>query len=218
MTATALPRTLCVLLAIALLLWAAGCGSSAKNVERAGKTVGSMDSFTESLEAGKTQITTAIEAMNAIEGSADRIAAYKTFVKEIEKTEKAAERARKRANAMRKHGEAYFSTWLEKSAQISSDELRAISEARQEELSASFNTIKVAADKAKDHYDPFMEALYDIQLYLGNDLTDAGFTAIKPFQETATGNAGVVNGELDKIIEEVGKVKTVLTPAAGGGS
>ncbi len=202
---------LCVLVALS------GCASSGTpaGVKQAGKTAENMDKFVESLDEATAQIDQTIASMNAIEPAPDRVAALKTFNKDVATLESMADKARKRANAMRQRGDDYFATWTEQSAAFNNPELRALSEQRRQELQASFDEMRTLATEAKGHFETMMQNIYDIQLFLGNDLTPAALDAVSKYMEAATEESKGVNEALSAMIKEVGKVREMLSPGSG---
>jgi methyl-accepting chemotaxis protein len=194
-----------------------GCASSGttQGMKRAEKTAEGMDKFVESLNAAQAQIDQTVTSMNAIGPAADRVEALKTFNKDVATLESMADKARKRANAMRQRGAEYFETWLAQSQAISNPDLRAVADERRSKLEDHFAQIKASSDTVKDNFESMMENIYDIQLFLGTDLTDASVEAIKPYAKNATTHAQEVNQALGEMIEQVGEVRKLLEPGSG---
>lgn len=215
---TTKPHNLAIVLtATCMLLFTGGCASSKTTGQRqVGKTVESMDAFVQSMNNIQTQIDTMVSAMNAIETAPDRVAAYTTFIKELEQTESLADKVRKRANTMRKHRDAYFATWTSQTAEIADPDLRAVAEQRRAKLHASFEVITQASGLAKTSFESFMQNLYDIQVFIGNDLTDEGLAAVASYRKSATSSAESVKGAISTIVAEVDKVRQSVAPPVAG--
>jgi len=205
------------LVGLVLAVGVIGCASSGttEGMKRAEKTAVGMDKFVQSLHEAQAQIDQTIASMNAIEPAADHVEALKTFNKDVAGLESMADKARKRANAMRQRGAEYFETWLAQSQSISNPDLRAIAEQRRTKLEDHFDNLKASADLAKDNFESMMENIYDIQLFLGTDLTDASLEAVKPYADNANTHAQEVNEALGEMAEQVGEVRKLLQPGSG---
>ena len=151
-------------------------------------------------------------ALNQVVATAksDPRPAYETFRKELENTKRQAARVRKRANDMKKQGQAYFEAWEAEFEKVASPERRQRFEQRKEELAAQYERIEEYAQQVKADYDAFMQDLNDIQLVLGVDLTAKGIESIADDVTKTTKGAQKINSHIDKYIEILDQVAAEL--------
>jgi len=187
-----------LLVSIAL---AAGCAST--GYQKAGKTSNQMGDLKAELERGKAQIDATTAALNNLAKATDVHAAYKTYEKELKKTQEQAKRVDQRAHEMRKRGAEYFKKWEEQVAELGSDELRRRATERRDELTAAFKKISEASEALDEAYEPFMADLVDIENYLSADLTPQSIKLISDLLEQAAQEAAVVNQRVDDVIKQI---------------
>lgn len=153
---------------------------------------------TSSIRAANLQVKKTLESYNYIvEGKAqDPRAEYKKLVKDINKSLKARDDVRAKADSMQKAADSFFVDWEESMAGFNSDEMRAKSQGRMDDTKANYEKIFEAGNKAGDEFDGFIAALDDQVRFLGHDLNPSAIAEL-------TDEAAVLNGKADDFFKAI---------------
>lgn len=190
-----------------------GC-ESVVGYHRADIAVGHMNALRAELLSVKDQIAKTVPTLNQVVDSAnaDPRAAYETFKREFENTLKQSGRVRRRADEIKRQGQAYFSAWEAQFDKVANPETRDRFEKRKTELAAQYDKIEEYAQRVEADYDAFMQDLNDIQLVLGVDLTRKGIESIADLVTKATQDAKTIDGYLDQYVTILDEVTAELRP------
>ena len=193
-----------VMAAVLISTVGVGLAQSSSGHKKTDKLIYRAQQTTSSTRAANLQVKKTLESYNYIvEGKAqDPRAEYKKLVKDIDKSMKARDDVRVKADGMQKAADAFFLDWEESLAGYNSDEMRAKSQDRMAETKANYDKIFEAGATAGDEFETFIAALDDQVRFLGNDLNP---TAIADL----TDEAAALNGQADdffKAIDETIKV------------
>lgn len=204
-------RNLIVTTAVAVLaITTAGSGlAQSSGHKKTDKLIYRAQQTTSSIRAANLQVKKTLESYNYIvEGKAqDPRAEYKKLVKDIEKSQKAREDVRTKADHMQKAADAFFQDWEDSLAGFNSEEMRAKSEERMNETRANYDKIFEAGSKAGSDFATFIAALDDQVRYLGNDLNPTAIAGL-------TDEAAALNEKADdffKAIDETLQVAVSYT-------
>ena len=149
----------------------------------------------------------------AVTATTDPRKAYEHYSKAVEGVEKAADRAKKRAENMNAQGEEYFKTWEKQLSEVHNPEIRRLAEERKVKLRTTFDGIKTAAQDTKDYFPGFLADLKDLRTFLGNDLTVGGVDSAREIIQKTRKDGAKTQGALDGLIAELNSVAAALTPA-----
>ncbi len=175
-------------LAITLGVSLAGCASPGyKQADRAGS---SMAETTAALDRGIKQVDADLAALDSLVAARDGNLrpAYKKYSSQVDETEAAAEKGRKRVAALRERADEHFESWVKETESIANPELREAAGARRTQARQAFGALTDSLDQVKVAYDPFIADLRDIRTALGSDLTAAGVNAASPTISKAKSN------------------------------
>jgi chromosome segregation ATPase len=207
-----------VLLLIALAAGASsllvGCGTS-RGYKQADKTGEGIASFREEILNGKKAIDQTMAALSQIQASAatDPRKAFEDYSKAVANLESTAEKARKRAAAMREQGKAYFDAWEKQLAEVKNPEIQQMAQQRKQKLQTAFDNIKHVSEPLKQQFDPWMSDLKDLDKYLSSDLTVNGVDAAKPLFKKTLDGGKEVQKSMDALIAELNTISATLTAA-----
>jgi hypothetical protein len=123
----------------------------------------------DAIVAQTDSVIASLKSMTAV-APADRATAFKAYQKELDKTNKMYENAKKSAEAARKQRESYVKTWQKEAEKIQNPALKEASAARRAELTPMIEKIGGALQKAGADYVPMLQNLNDISSFLQMDL------------------------------------------------
>lgn len=175
-----------------------------------------MESVRGELQKVKLQIDTTLSALASVIAEAEGKPRpyFESFVKGIGELETQAATARKRAEEMRTHGQAYFDGWVKDLKAISSESVRDIASERIEDLKENYDEITTTTAKVGEAYQPFISHLTEVRKTLENDLTAKGIAQISgPAKQVDENGAAVkeaideLNEKLDQLVERISGTK-----------
>jgi chromosome segregation ATPase len=198
-------------LAVALSLGTlVGC-SSDKGRDRAQTAITSLkDTRTELADASK-QVDMTNAALDGLQApDADLTKQYSNYKTQVAKMEDQALSASNRAAAMRGRAAEYQEKWKDEMAAVTDPTLKAAAEARAAKVRDRFATIQNRSQDIREAYQPYIQQLKEIQVYLSNDLTPASvkagapaFTKAKTAGENLKAKIAAGQAELDSVTGEM---------------
>lgn len=191
-------------LSVAMSIGLAGCASGEKQSgKRTGLANDSLFEIRNEVANARKQHEATIAALNKLvaQGSGNRRANFELYMKEVARLQAQADKARARADDLHARPDAYIARWQEE-----------VPRARRARSRLTIAGVQAAARAAGIAYGPLLQDLRDVQTALGNDLTDAGVTAVKPAATRATADAGVLQGHLDALLAEVDRLRGEVSP------
>jgi hypothetical protein len=191
-----------------------GCGTTS-GYQQADKTGAGIADFRDELVNGKKAIDATMKALGDIATTAttDPRKPFEQYSKAVANLESTAEKVKKRGDAMKAQGAAYFKQWEAELAQVNNPEIRKLAETRKAKLQETFDNIRKYTEPLKTQFAPWMASLKDLQKYLGNDLTIAGVDAAKSLFTKATNEGLEVQKAMDALLAELNTVSATITPA-----
>jgi hypothetical protein len=191
-----------------------GCGTTS-GYKQADKTGAGIAEFRDEIVKGKNAIDATMTALGSVAttANANPRKAFEQYSKDVANLESTAAKIRKRAEAMREQGQAYFKQWEQQLAEVNNPEIRALAQQRKAKLQASFDSIKQYSEPLKAQFDPWMSDLKDLQKYLSQDLTIGGVDAAKPLFTKTTEEGLEVQKSMDALVAELNTVAATITPA-----
>jgi hypothetical protein len=201
-------------LAVGANMLLSGCGTTS-GYQQADKTGAGIADFRDELVNGKKAIDGTMKALGEIATTAttDPRKAFEKYSKAVANLESTAEKVKKRGEAMKAQGAAYFKQWEAELAQVNNPEIRKLAETRKAKLQGTFDNIRKYTEPLKTQFAPWMSTLKDLQKYLGNDLTIAGVDAAKSLFIKATNEGLEVQKSMDALLAELNTVSATITPA-----
>ncbi len=156
--------------------------------DQAEKVAQRMLKFDQALTQAQTQIDTTLASMNALSTASgnDLAAKYKEYSNNVKKLESMAQKAKAQSQQATAQREQYLKQWESSQAKIQNEQLKAASETRRNELMPKIEAIKTSLTSAKDAFQPFMQDLKDLNLYLGNNLNPQGIAGASELMTKST--------------------------------
>jgi len=188
-----------ILAAVVAMISTVGVGEAQSSGHKlTDKLINRAQQLTSSIRATNLQVKKTLESYNyIIEGKADDPRAeYKKLVKDLDKSVKARDGVRVKAEAMQKAADAYFADWEASQAGYNSEEMRAKSEARLAETKENYAMIFEAGRMAGDNFDAFIAKMDDQIRFLGSDLNPAAIADLAD-------EAAELNGQADDFFQSI---------------
>ncbi len=166
--------------------------------EKAEKVAARMLKSKESLDATSAQIDATLKSMNdmAAAKGPDLVTRYGEFTKNVDKLESMGKKAKSNAEKAKSDRDAYIKKWASTQDKIQNEQLKQASKARRDELVPKIDALKGALESVRETYQPFLQSLKDLELYLGNDLSERGIA-------TATDLMNKCNADGEKLKADV---------------
>jgi hypothetical protein len=92
----------------------------------------------------------------------------------------------------------YLAEWQKAQEKMVNPELKAAAEARRAELLPAIEEIKASLGSARSNFDPMMQNLKDLQLFLGADLNTSGLATAQNLITKCNELATNVKNDIDK--------------------
>jgi len=198
--------------AMACLLTACGTTSGYQQADKTGDNIAE---FRNEIVNGKRDIDATMKSLSEIAATANTNPrkAFEQFSKNVADLESTAGKVKKRGQAMKDQGAAYFTQWEAQLGQVTSAEIRTLAQQRKAKLQESFDSIRKYSEPLKAQFEPWMSHLKDLQKYLANDLTIAGVDAAKELFTKTTTEGLEVQKSMDALVAELNTIAATITPA-----
>jgi len=163
--------------ACSLLL--AGCASTP--ADRAATMSRSVASTGKDLETSRAAVTQVLTTLNKLitQPEGDMRGQYKDYLSAVKRLNNSSVRVGGAIENMIANSRVYFADWANQIAAITDPALKQLSSDRKQQAVNTLNELKADMDKARAAYKPLAKNLEDIGLYLGNNLTPSGISAMK---------------------------------------
>jgi Skp family chaperone for outer membrane proteins len=203
-------------LLVILLLGAVPPVRAATAPEKAEKVAARMLKSKESIDAASAQIDTTLKSMNdmAAAKGPDLKTRYSEFTKNVDKLESMAKTAKSNADKARKDRDAYLKKWASAQDQIQNEQLKEASKARRDELVPKIDALKDAFASVKETFTPFMQSLHDLELYLGNDLSERGIATATELMNKCNADGEKMKADLATATATYQQLAASLSPSA----
>ncbi len=209
-------RIACLATCTAALV-AAGCASS--GYDKGNKTAANVQSTANRIGVLPAQIDKTLATLKDLieKPQADLRPQFKQFNADLHEVETTARDIAAARRAMGDQSKEFFAAWDKQIATINSEDIRARSQARKDEVNERMQTIKRSYTEAEVAFRPFMTELKDVQRFLAVDLTAGGLAAIKEPVNRATKASIPLKTAITKLGEDfkaLGLAMSSVTPAA----
>jgi len=186
----------------------------ASPTSRADKTAQKMLKMQDALKKGQQQIDSLISTLNALASAQgkDLVTQYKKFSDQVHTLDSTAKKVRSQADKAASQREEYMKAWQKDQDKIQNEQLKAASEARRSQLKPVIDQIKDATSSGKDHFTPLLQNLKDLDLYLGNNLTDQGLAAAHDLIAQCNQSAAFVKDDVEKANAALEQLAALVTP------
>jgi len=190
----------------------AGCSTTRQ--EKSARAVSSMGDLRQLLSKGADQ-TVKLKASTDSLASAktgDLRNAYDGFAKDATSLRGIAADVRSLKADMSSAAGAYLVNWEKELGQISNSDMKKMSRDRQALMKKEFGDITSAMGALGKAYAAYEKDIADIEKFLGNDLTQAGSTAVKPYLAKLVTEADSVISATKKAEGAVAHLEDALKP------
>jgi hypothetical protein len=191
-----------------------GCASTP--ADRAANMAGSVTQTGKQLESSKTAVTKVLTTLNQMVSQpvGDMRGQYKDYLAAVSNLGKTSAKVDQIISSMLAGSQIYFADWGNQIAAISDPTLKQLSLDRKKQAVSNLAELKSGMEKARAAYKPLANDLDDIGLYLGNNLTAEGISAMKPRLDTIKVEAVGVRDALAGVVQSLNKFSaTLATPA-----
>ena len=187
---------------VALSAAIVGCKSS--GYEKGNQVAASIQSAADKIAAAPGQIDMTLSNLNSLvsQPQSDLRPQFKQFSSDLAEIESSAKDVASKRKALASKGKEFMAKWDEQLAQIKSEDIKARSQARKEDVTKQLMAIKTSYAETEIAFRPFLTTLQDIQKYLSVDLTQSGVSAIKGDVEKANKTAEPLKASLTKLAGE----------------
>jgi len=196
----------------------AGCATSGRKSTT--QTEAAIDNLEGRMDLAKDQIDSVVLGLQALQGKEgqDLEKAYSVFKKEVAQVENTAADLKKRADTLKKQGEAHFAAWEKGMETLNDEELREMSEARKAQLKEKYGALASSLKEAGREGQDFMGDLDNIVKYLDLDLTPASVGMLGDRVTKTEADAGDLKTAIDNVTEELKKLAGDLGSAQATGA
>src|SRR5262245_35274394 len=206
------------IIAVLVTFLAIGAGPSvwaASAPEAAEKVASKMLKTKEAMDATSAQIDATLSSMNALttaKGS-EIIDRYGVFSKNVDKLGSMSKKAKSNADKARKDRDAYLKKWESAQGKIQNEQLKEASKARRDELLPKIDAVKDASNSMKEAFPPFLQSLKDLQLYLGNDLSERGLATASELMSKCSTDGEKRKDNMSTVVANYQQLAASLNPA-----
>ncbi|HEU5181807.1 MAG TPA: DUF2959 family protein [Candidatus Polarisedimenticolia bacterium] len=207
-------------LAAALVVCTAGVAAplhAATSPEKAEKLAARMLDVEALLDKAANQLAATLDSMNAISAAKpeDLAARYEDFHDNFATLGSMAKKARSSAEKAASDRGAYLKKWQSAQDKIQNEQLKAASQARRDELMPMIDAIHGSLTSARDTFYPLMQSLKDLDLYLGNNLSQQGISLSGNLMAKCTSDGAAVKADIDRGREAIKALSSNIRPGAG---
>ena len=190
----------------------AGCAS--KTYDKGAATSAALQSAATATTDTSTKVTDVLGALNSLtfKSEGDLRKQYDAFVSAAGKLDKSIENLGAKAQSMRDAAAAYSQNWSNQLAAITSEDLRARSTERMNEVTAKLKDMDASYVGVKNSLRPFTTDLKDIQTYLGTDLTAGGLATIKDMVTKTKTDAVPLRDSIKQLQASFSSLGTAISP------
>ncbi|HXI71785.1 MAG TPA: DUF2959 family protein [Verrucomicrobiae bacterium] len=190
----------------------AGCAS--KTYDKGAATSAALQSAATATTDTSTKVTDVLGALNNLtfKSEGDLRKQYDAFVSAAGKLDKSIENLGAKAQSMRDAAAAYSQNWSNQLAAITSEDLRARSTERMNEVTAKLKDMDASYVGVKNSLRPFTTDLKDIQTYLGTDLTAGGLATIKDMVTKTKTDAVPLRDSIKQLQASFSSLGTAISP------
>jgi len=190
----------------------AGCAS--KTYDKGAATSAALQSAATATTDTSTKVTDVLGALNNLtfKSEGDLRKQYDAFVSAAGKLDKSIENLGAKAQSMRDAAAAYSQNWSNQLAAITSEDLRARSTERMNEVTTKLKDMDASYVGVKNSLRPFTTDLKDIQTYLGTDLTAGGLATIKDMVTKTKTDAVPLRDSIKQLQASFSSLGTAISP------
>jgi hypothetical protein len=123
-----------------------------------------------------------------------------------------AKKVRSQADKAADQREEYMKAWQKDQDKIQNEQLKAASEARRNQLKPVIEQIKNSLASGKDHFTPMMQNLKDLDLFLGNNLTEGGLAQAHDLIAQCNQSAAFVKEDIDRANAALHELAGLVAP------
>lgn len=195
-------------------LMIAGCASTP--ADRAADMSRSVSQAGKDLESSRTAVIQVLTTLNKLvtQPEGDMRSQYKDYLSAVKSLSSVSVKVDKSVETMIANSQIYFADWGNQVSAINDPTLKQLSADRKQQAVTSLNELKSSMDKARAAYKPLAKDLEDIGIYLGNNLTASGISAMKPRLDAIKLEAVGVRDALSNVASALNKFSgTLATPA-----
>lgn len=218
-----------VTLLLGTLLFA-GCAATARKsgFELAEKTTATMNDVNSDMKQASMQIDATNVALtdlmrtgrSASAQPADVKKAFDTYEDNVAKMDDIGNRLNDNIDKMNARGSAYFQEWAKEGATYTDPDIQKLSQERRVRLQGSFTDIASASAGMRGSLNAYLSELKQIQIYLSNDLTPEGISAIASTAMAAQRDGNNLKSSFTPVQTAIAKARNDMMPggAAAGGT
>jgi len=152
----------------------------------------------------------------------EAVVAFQHFNDNVQRLEVGSIKARARADAMEKRGEAYFEEWAEEMSNSTDGSSDRTGKERFAEFRHYFDDILNNSKQVRQVFRPFLDGLRSVSASLGEHPDSSAVAAFRPSLEKVVSNGRLVEESLQQLLATLDKAQDAIrsgavSPASSGG-
>jgi chromosome segregation ATPase len=191
-----------------------GIGCATHGYQKAQRTSQSLTAAAQQIDLARQQLATTSATLSALvnQPTRDLKRAFEDYRSSVNALERTIKDVNNQAEIMQREGAKYFDTWNKQLAEMRSENVRARSASREQEVAQQFNAIQQQYYAVQQQFGPLLSRLHDIERLLSVDLTPTGVRTAQDFAARADGDAAKLRATLDQLAAQFRAVSGVLAP------
>ena len=214
----------CIAALTVALLFATGCATShsGSQTTRPGDGLREYQRLVLDLRKDVTLTRQALETLTAATQK-NSAAAYARFDDSLQRLEVVSIKARARADAMEKRGEAYFEEWGEEISASGNEASRELARERFAELRLHLDAVLKDSRQVRQEFRRFLDGLRELRTKLGQSPTPAAIEQVRPALAQAASDGRQAEEAMNQLLSTLKTAETAVmsgpapAPKAGGG-
>jgi len=197
-----------------LLLGAAAVigGCATTGIDRSVKTTNSIQEVDGEIRKMMVQIDATGATLDALVRAEkpDLKKSFDAYSDSVEKLDNEGKRTLKRIDEMKQNSKEYFAEWEKQGDTFTNPQIRELSEERRSRLAGIYAQVPASAIGVKGAYIAYLTDLKEIQMFLSNDLTPSGVSAIEPVANKTVQDRETLKASLVPVIAALDDIKVEL--------
>ncbi|MGH7151214.1 MAG: DUF2959 family protein [Planctomycetota bacterium] len=191
---------------------------STTGVARTAATMSKMDELEAYVGKARRSLADTLAALDEVQNTSgtDPGPAFSRFSNGVENVRSTADAIPRRAFAMKDQAAKHDEAWLRETSAIQDPSLRQKAEERRASTMQRFEAMGAKALAVKTAYEPLIQRLRDMQVFLSNDLNPTGIAAIRVQVAGVKDEADGVDKALDALAKEIAEVRVAMSPRQTG--
>jgi hypothetical protein len=201
-----LPATMMILLALT------GCQTT--GVDQAETAAQSMRNLKKALDDAPAKITAVTASLTElVKEGGDMKAEYRDFGANVDALMSHREHVRSLRSSVEASKATFTNAWAQRLQGIKDAELRERAGKRRDAVMTKFGELSELADASKAEFEPWIQTVVDVRIYLESDLNPSGVASVSDRVKTIDKGAASVNQSLSAVVKELDEMGKAIAAA-----